>query len=136
MLIKVFIVRRGLTDLGDYDYTGSSSSLSSGTGSASDLYCTARPDKTYYRVQVRNMQWTSYLMMIMIIVRRVLRAEGLEEKIKQRRLMMRKWETLQYLREESDQPASNVVSLSLSFQFLFDICAGSWEVTSLIELNF
>ena len=75
-------------------------------------------------------------MMFMIIVRRVLRAEASEEKIKQRRLMMRKWETLQYLREESDQPASNVVSLSLSFQFLFDICAGSWEVTSLIELNF
>ena len=133
MLIKVFIVRRDLTDLGDYDYTGSSSSLSSGTGSASDLYCTARPDKTYYRVQVRNMQRT---MLIMIIFRRVLRAEALEEKIKQRRLMMRRWETLQYLREESDQPASNVVSLSLSFQFLFDICACSWEVTSLIELNF
>ena len=34
-----------------YEYSGSSSSLSSGSGSVSELYCTARPDKTYYKVQ-------------------------------------------------------------------------------------
>ena len=34
-----------------YECSGSSSSLSSGSGSVSELYCSARPDKTYYRVQ-------------------------------------------------------------------------------------
>ena len=34
-----------------YEYSGSSSSLSSGSGSVSELYCSARPDKTYYKVQ-------------------------------------------------------------------------------------
>lgn len=96
-----------------YEYSGSSSSLSSGTGSASDIYGSARPDKTYYRVQVTIPPLILHQMFMIIDVRRVLRVEGLAAKIKQLKLMMRKWEILQFLRGELGQPISNVVSFSI-----------------------